>query len=88
MSKVVISTENLHKFYGTRAQQVHALKGVDISIEKGTAIEQGTAIGGIIFDGIGKVVAIDIVSGQCDGQVIIFIAGDGLGGGGWRIIDG
>ena len=35
MSEIVISTENLHKFYGSRDQKVHALRGIDLSIEEG-----------------------------------------------------
>ena len=33
MSEIVISTTNLHKSYGLKDQQVHALRGVDISIK-------------------------------------------------------
>ena len=57
MSKVVISTENLHKFYGTRDQQVHALKGVDISIEEGE-------VGGVMGpSGCGKTTLLNCLSG-------------------------
>ncbi len=38
MSEVVISTNNLHKFYGTKDQKVHALKGLDLSIEEGEIV--------------------------------------------------
>ena len=38
MSEIVISTNNLHKYYGLKDQQVHALRGVDISIEEGEIV--------------------------------------------------
>ena len=38
MPEIVISTENLHKFYGSRDQKVHALRGLDISIEEGEIV--------------------------------------------------
>ena len=38
MSEVVISTNNLHKFYGTKDQKVHALKGLNLSIEEGEIV--------------------------------------------------
>ncbi len=38
MSEIVISTENLHKSYVSKDIKVHALKGVQLSIEKGEII--------------------------------------------------
>ena len=38
MPEIVISTENLHKFYGSRDRKVHALKGVSISIAEGDIV--------------------------------------------------
>ena len=38
MSEIVISTENLHKSYGTKDQKVYALRGLDISSEEGEVV--------------------------------------------------
>ena len=38
MPEIVISTGNLHKFYGTGYQKVHAVRGLNISIEEGEIV--------------------------------------------------
>ena len=57
MSEIVISTENLHKYYGSRDQQVHALRGVDISIE------EGEVVGVMGPSGCGKTTLLNCLSG-------------------------
>ena len=57
MPKIVISTKNLHKIYGTRDQKVHALKGLDISIE------EGEIVGVMGPSGCGKTTLLNCLSG-------------------------
>ena len=57
MPEIVISTENLHKFYGTRDQKVHALKGLNISIE------EGEVVGVMGPSGCGKTTLLNCLSG-------------------------
>tara|TARA_B100001013_G_C24492438_1_gene395791 strand:+ start:117 stop:791 length:675 start_codon:yes stop_codon:yes gene_type:complete len=57
MPDVVISTENLHKYYGARDQKVHALRGLDISIEK------GEIVGVMGPSGCGKTTLLNCLSG-------------------------
>lgn len=68
MSQIVISTENLHKFYGTKDQTVHALKGLDISIE------EGEVVGVMGPSGCGKTTLLNCLSGLDsidDGTILI-----------------
>ena len=68
MPKIVISTENLHKIYGTRDQKVHALKGLDISIE------EGEIVGVMGPSGCGKTTLLNCLSGLDsidDGNILI-----------------
>ena len=67
MPSVVISTENLHKFYGTRDQKVHALRGLDLSIE------EGDIVGVMGPSGCGKTTLLNCLSGLDsidDGNII------------------
>lgn len=57
MSEVVISTNNLHKFYGTKDQKVHALKGLNLSIE------EGEIVGIMGPSGCGKTTLLNCLSG-------------------------
>ena len=68
MSEIVISTENLHKFYGLKDQQVHALRGVDISIG------EGEIVGVMGPSGCGKTTLLNCLSGLDsfdDGNILI-----------------
>ena len=68
MSDIVISTENLHKYYGTRDQKVHALRGLDISIE------EGEIVGVMGPSGCGKTTLLNCLSGLDsidDGNILI-----------------
>ena len=68
MPEIVISTENLHKFYGTRDQKVHALKGLNISIE------EGEVVGVMGPSGCGKTTLLNCLSGLDsidDGNILI-----------------
>ena len=57
MSDIVISTENLHKFYGSRDQKVHALKGLNLSIT------EGEIVGVMGPSGCGKTTLLNCLSG-------------------------
>ena len=57
MPEIVISAENLHKFYGSRDQKVHALKGVSISIA------EGEIVGVMGPSGCGKTTLLNCLSG-------------------------
>ena len=57
MPDVVISTENLHKYYGARDQKVHALRGLDISIK------EGEIVGVMGPSGCGKTTLLNCLSG-------------------------
>lgn len=57
MPDVVISTEDLHKYYGARDQKVHALRGLSISIEK------GEIVGVMGPSGCGKTTLLNCLSG-------------------------
>ena len=68
MTEVVIATENLHKYYGTRDQEVHALRGLDISIE------EGEIVGVMGPSGCGKTTLLNCLSGLDsidDGNILI-----------------
>ena len=68
MPEIVIATENLHKYYGTRDQKVHALRGLNISIEK------GEIVGVMGPSGCGKTTLLNCLSGLDsidDGNVLI-----------------
>ncbi len=68
MPDVVISTENLHKYYGARDQKVHALRGLDISIE------EGEIVGVMGPSGCGKTTLLNCLSGLDsidDGNILI-----------------
>lgn len=68
MSEIVISTENLHKSYGTKEQKVHALKGLNISIE------EGEVVGVMGPSGCGKTTLLNCLSGLDsidDGTILI-----------------
>lgn len=57
MSDIVISTENLHKFYGARDQKVHALRGLNLSIT------EGEIVGVMGPSGCGKTTLLNCLSG-------------------------
>ena len=57
MSDIVISTENLHKFYGSRDQKVHALRGLNLSIT------EGEIVGVMGPSGCGKTTLLNCLSG-------------------------
>jgi putative ABC transport system ATP-binding protein len=57
MAEIVIETRNLHKFYGDRDQKVHALRGLDISIE------EGDIVGVMGPSGCGKTTLLNCLSG-------------------------
>ena len=57
MSDIVISTENLHKFYGARDQKVHALRGLNLSIN------EGEIVGVMGPSGCGKTTLLNCLSG-------------------------
>ena len=68
MPDIVISTENLHKFYGARDQKVHALRGVHLSIE------EGEIVGVMGPSGCGKTTLLNCLSGLDsidDGNILI-----------------
>ena len=68
MPEIVIATENLHKYYGTRDQEVHALRGLDISIE------EGEIVGVMGPSGCGKTTLLNCLSGLDsidDGNILI-----------------
>ena len=68
MPEIVIATENLHKYYGTRDQKVHALRGLDISIE------EGEIVGVMGPSGCGKTTLLNCLSGLDsidDGNILI-----------------
>ena len=68
MTDIVISTQNLHKYYGSRDQQVHALKGLDLSIE------EGEVVGIMGHSGCGKTTLLNCLSGLDsidDGNILI-----------------
>ena len=68
MPEIVIATENLHKYYGARDQKVHALRGLDISIE------EGEIVGVMGPSGCGKTTLLNCLSGLDsidDGNVLI-----------------
>ena len=58
MSDIVISTENLHKFYGARDQKVHALRGLNLSIN------EGEIVGVMGPSGCGKTTLLNCISGK------------------------
>ena len=57
MPEIVISTDNLHIYYGSRDQQVHALRGVNISIK------EGEVVGVMGPSGCGKTTLLNCLSG-------------------------
>ena len=57
MSEIVIEAKGLHKYYGTRDQKVHALRGLDISIHK------GEIVGVMGPSGCGKTTLLNCLSG-------------------------
>ena len=68
MPEIVISTENLHKFYGSRDQKVHALKGVSISIA------EGEIVGVMGPSGCGKTTLLNLLGGldqPTHGQILL-----------------
>ncbi len=68
MTDIVISTENLHKYYGSRDQPVHALRGLDLSIE------EGEVVGIMGPSGCGKTTLLNCLSGLDsidDGNILI-----------------
>ena len=68
MPEIVIATENLHKYHGTRDQKVHALRGLDISIE------EGEIVGVMGPSGCGKTTLLNCLSGLDsidDGNILI-----------------
>ena len=68
MPSVVISTENLHKFYGTRDQKVHALRGLDLSIE------EGDIVGVMGPSGCGKTTLLRVIADlekPTDGSILV-----------------
>jgi putative ABC transport system ATP-binding protein len=68
MPEIVISTDNLHKFYGSKEQKVHVLKGLNISIEK------GEIVGVMGPSGCGKTTLLNCLSGLDsidDGNILI-----------------
>jgi len=68
MTDIVISTQNLHKYYGSRDQPVHALRGLDLSIE------EGEVVGIMGPSGCGKTTLLNCLSGLDsidDGNILI-----------------
>ena len=68
MPEIVISTQNLHKFYGSKDPKVHALRGLNLSIEK------GEIVGVMGPSGCGKTTLLNCLSGLDsinDGNILI-----------------
>ena len=68
MSEIVISTSNLHKTYVSKDIKVHALKGLNISIN------EGEIVGVMGPSGCGKTTLLNCLSGLDtidDGNILI-----------------